>query len=72
MDQQKIDRALEIVGQMGCEKTREIIRQLDAGEEVHPCDQLSVDECRAMLGELKEVMAVYGDDCCPIPSVAAS
>ncbi len=72
MDQQKIDRALEIVGQMGCEKTREIIRLLDAGEEVHPCDQLSVDECRAMLMELKEVMAIYGEDCCPIPTAAAS
>ncbi len=68
MDQQKIDRALEIVGQMGCEKTREIIRLLDAGEAVHPCDQLSVDECKVLLNELKEVMAVYGDDeCCPVP-----
>jgi hypothetical protein len=72
MNQKKIDRALEIVGQMGCERTREIIRQLDAGEEVHPCDQLSIDECRAMLEELKEVMAVYGGESCPIPTVAAS
>jgi len=28
MDQKKIDRALEIVAKMGCEKTREIIRQM--------------------------------------------
>ncbi len=69
MDQKKIDRALEIVGQMGCEKTREIIRQLEAGEDVHPCNSLSVDECRSMLEELKEVMSVYGDDCCPIPQL---
>ncbi|MBC8519186.1 MAG: hypothetical protein H8D24_02080 [Gammaproteobacteria bacterium] len=69
MDQKKVDRALEIVGQMGCEKTREIIRQLEAGEEVHPCENLSIDECKSMLEELKEVMAVYGDDCCPIPAV---
>jgi hypothetical protein len=52
---------------MGCEKTREIIRQIDEGEEVHPCTMLSVDECVSMLEELKEVMSVYGDDCCPIP-----
>ncbi len=68
MDQQKVDRALELVGKMGCEKTREIIRRLEAGEEVELCSQLSAVECRAMLEELKEVMAVYGDDaCCPVP-----
>jgi hypothetical protein len=67
LDQKKIDRALEIVAKMGCEKTREIIRQIDEGEEVHPCTMLSVDECVSMLEELKEVMSVYGDDCCPIP-----
>jgi len=66
MDQNRIDHYVEILCEKGCREVWLDIQRLEAGESVAEVNDLAPDERRAVLQELKDVMAVYGDEGCPL------
>lgn len=64
MNREKVDHCVELLCDRGCRAVWGIIRSLEAGEELPETSSLSADERRAVLRELKSVMAVYGPGGC--------
>ena len=63
MDQRKIDDCVERLCNRGCREVMAIIARLDAGEPVDGTESLAGEERRAVLEELRAIMAVYGGEC---------
>jgi hypothetical protein len=61
MNQEKIDRCVEMLSLQGCTAVLAIICQLEAGLSLPETAELTADESRAVLEELKTIMAVYGE-----------
>jgi len=57
----KINQRIESVCEAGCEAVRASIVTLEAGHSVALTDDLSADECRQVLFELKTIMSVYDE-----------
>lgn len=59
MDQNRIQNCIEQVCQKGCAAVLETIFALEQNRRVDETLDLDVDEIRAMLSELKSIMAIY-------------
>jgi hypothetical protein len=55
----KINQRIEAVCEAGCDAVRASIQTLEAGHQVALTDDLSSEECRQVLAELKTLMSVY-------------
>lgn len=66
MDQSRIDHYVEILCEKGCREVWLDIQRLEAGEPVAEIKDLDTAERRAIMEELKGIMAVYGDEGCPL------
>ena len=62
-----VESSVEMICSKGCQTVRENIAALEQGELVQEVRGLTEAERRAVLKELKKIMAVYGD-ACRIPS----
>lgn len=59
----KIDDCIEILCQKGCNAVREDIAALEEGRVLEETAELTEEEARTVLRELKAIMDVYGDVC---------
>ena len=59
MDQQKIERYVSQIGELGCARIREIIQALQHGDSLPEIRGLDQAESRVVLTELQSIMAVY-------------
>ncbi|MCG6897268.1 MAG: hypothetical protein LJE61_09545 [Thiocapsa sp.] len=59
----RIEARIEALCQKGCAQVRRDIAALESGSQLPETRDLSAEERRALLSELKAVMAVYGDAC---------
>ncbi len=62
-EQCRVDARLEALCRKGCSQVRQDIAALEAGAQLPKTAGLSDEELRLLLGELKQIMAVYGDAC---------
>lgn len=60
MDQKKIEYAVTQICDQGCTHTRLLIQKLETGVAVQETIELNKGERRAVLAELKSIMAIYG------------
>jgi len=60
MDQKKIEYAVTQVCDQGCTYVRLLIQKLETDVVIAETAALSQDERRAVLAELKSIMAIYG------------
>jgi len=65
-----VESSVEMICNKGCQTVRDDIAALEREELVQEVRGLTEAERRAVLMELKKIMAVYGD-ACPIPSNAS-
>ncbi|UHD15929.1 hypothetical protein [Thiocapsa bogorovii] len=63
LEQCRVDARIEAVCRKGCSQVRQDIAALEAGAQLPETRDLSEEERRALLRELKQIMAVYGDAC---------
>ncbi len=63
IDRLQLESRLENICQQGCQQVRRIIAALDTGDEIPETHGLNQSERAALLAELKQIMAVYGDVC---------
>ena len=66
-----VEARVETLCQTGCRRVRQAIETLEQGGELPETRDLTPDQRRALLAELKSVMAVYGG-ACPIEKEVAS
>ncbi len=59
----KVQESVERICAKGCRSVRRDIAALERGGLVPEVWKLSPDERKAVLSELKKIMAVYGDEC---------
>lgn len=59
----RVESRVEAICQKGCRRVRDDISALQRGDPIPECLGLSPDECRSLLAELEQIMAVYGDTC---------
>jgi hypothetical protein len=59
----RLDARLEILCEKGCRRVWQDIDALERGDDLPETRDLSAEECRLLLAELKQVMAVYADRC---------
>jgi hypothetical protein len=64
MNRQRVDHCVELLCDRGCRAVWRDIQCLEAGKILPETAALSEEERRAVLQELKSVMAVYGPDGC--------
>ena len=57
----KINQRIEAVCEAGCDAVRASIQTLESGNKVALTDDLSPEECRQVLTELKSIMSVYDE-----------
>ena len=57
----KINQRIEAVCEAGCDDVRASIQTLESGNKVALTDDLSPEECRRVLTELKSIMSVYDE-----------
>ena len=50
---------IEQICSAGCERVNEVIEILDRNETVEETKQLSPENCKALLHELKAIMSIY-------------
>jgi hypothetical protein len=62
-EQCRVDARIEAVCSKGCSQVRQDIAALEAGAQLPETSGLSEEERSLLLGELKQIMAVYGDAC---------
>jgi hypothetical protein len=62
-DVYQLEARLEAMCEKGCRHVWRDIDALERGEDLPETRDLSAEECRWLLGELKQVMAVYADRC---------
>jgi hypothetical protein len=65
LNQRRIERCVENLCQKGCRAVWADIDALESGHPLPEVDGLSHTEVRAVLTELKQVMAVYEGTCIP-------
>ena len=53
------DSVLEMLCQQGCKSVLQAIEQYEHGQRPQGTESLSGEECRAVIAELKSIMAVY-------------
>ncbi len=63
MRNDKIGLCVEVICNQGCQSVRDDIARLEQGNKVPETEALSAEECKQVLVELKNIMAVYGDSC---------
>jgi hypothetical protein len=63
VDYCRIEARIEAICGRGCVHVRRDIATLEAGAQLPETLDLSEDERRLLLAELKQIMAVYGDFC---------
>lgn len=68
MHSSQIDHCIEILCSKGCRSVRRDIRLLEQGEVLPELASLDSPARRAVLKELRAIMAVYGDTCPITPS----
>lgn len=61
-DNKKLQHIIEQLCVTGCERVNEVIKRLEQHESVEETQQLSTQEIRIVLQELKAIMAVYEQD----------
>lgn len=59
MDSEKVNQCIEALCGAGCDAVRATIRSMEEGLAVTQTEGLSDEERRAVLNELKAIMAVY-------------
>ena len=59
MDQKKIEHAVTQACDQGCTYVHLLIQKLETGAVIPETAALSKAECRAVLAELKSIMAIY-------------
>lgn len=59
MNKRKVDACVDALALLGCRKVTEIIGRLETGDVVTEADGLTAEETKAVLDELKMIMAVY-------------
>ena len=64
IDRQRVDHCVEILCDRGCRAVWADIERLEAGMSLPETTELTEDERRAVLQELKSVMSVYGPEGC--------
>ena len=57
----KINQRIEAVCEAGCDAVRASIQTLESGNKVALTDDLSPEECKRVLTELKSIMSVYDE-----------
>ena len=62
-DRYRLEDRLEALCEKGCRQVWQAIEALEGGEDLPETRGLSAEECRLLLLELKQVMAVYADRC---------
>ncbi len=63
LDHLRLESRVEAICQHGCPQVRRIIAALETGDEVPETHGLNQSERAALLAELQQIMAVYGDVC---------
>ena len=63
MDSHRIEIAVENLCARGCREVTVIIERLDHGDPVEGTEMLSREERKAVLAELRAIMAVYDKPC---------
>lgn len=63
MDLRRIEIAVEALCARGCREVNIIIERLDHGDPVDGAEMLSQEERKAVLAELRAIMAVYDKPC---------
>lgn len=66
MNRERIEQCVEALCEKGCREVWRDIQRLDAGDPVAEVAALDAAERRAVADELKEIMAVYGEEGCPL------
>jgi hypothetical protein len=64
-DRYRLESRLEALCEKGCRQVWQDIEILERGQELPETAELSPDERRWLLRELKQIMAVYQDRCTP-------
>ena len=59
----RLEDRLEALCEKGCRHVWKDIDALERGEDLPETRDLSPEECRLLLHELKQIMAVYSDRC---------
>jgi len=59
----ELEARLEMLCQKGCQRVWHDIEALEAGQDLPETRGLDPDQCRWLLAELKQIMAVYSDRC---------
>jgi hypothetical protein len=62
-DKLRLEARLESLCEKGCRHVRADIDALERGEELRETRDLTEEERRWLLAELKQIMSVYGDRC---------
>jgi len=62
-DRYRLEARLETLCGKGCRQVWQPIEVLEQGGELPETQGLDVEECRWLLRELKQIMAVYTDRC---------
>lgn len=65
-DSEQLSECLEAICQCGCEAVLATISAMEAGQTVPQIEQLTEDERRLVLQELKSIMDVYGGQSCSL------
>ena len=55
----QIADCIDTICQQGCSSVRDVIKSMEAGDELKETDHLNADEKDTVLRELKHVMSVY-------------
>lgn len=55
----KVNQRIEAVCEAGCEAVRASIETLETGNKIALIDDLTPEECKQVLSELKTIMSVY-------------
>jgi hypothetical protein len=66
LDQRRIEFCVEALCHKGCKSVWRDIAALEDGLDLPETRELSPPERRAVLAELKAIMAVYGQGSCPV------
>lgn len=59
MDPRKIEHAVNLICDQGCIRIRVLIQLLETGAAISETQELSPAENRAVLQEIKSIMAIY-------------
>ncbi len=63
MNKEKIDLCIDIICHKGCKNVRSDIISLENGKNISEIEELTLEESKIVLKELKDIMDVYKSRC---------